>query len=65
MAVELGSEFGRRAPVTITPVAEGRLEIYLNGEKVFDRKEDGHYPGLDRLRQIKRVIRERLEGAPA
>jgi predicted Rdx family selenoprotein len=24
--------------VTLTPVGEGRFEIYLNGEQVYDRK---------------------------
>ena len=45
----------------MTPVGEVRLEVYLDGQKILDRKgEGGKYPGLDRVRQIKTILREKL-----
>jgi len=62
MATEIWHEFGEEAPVTIIPVGEGRLEVYANGEKLFDRKaEGGVYPEMKRVRQIKQEIKRQLE----
>ena len=62
MATEIWHEFGDDAPVTIIPVADGRLEVYANGEKLFDRKaEGGAYPEMKRVRALKQEIRKRLE----
>ena len=62
MATEIWHEFGDDAPVTIIPVADGRLEVYANGEKLFDRKaEGGAYPEMKRVRALKQEIRTRLQ----
>ncbi len=61
MATEIWHEFGAEAPVSLTPVAEGRLEVYAAGEKLYDRKEEGGaYPDMRRLRAIQEAIRQRL-----
>jgi predicted Rdx family selenoprotein len=63
MATEIWHEFGDDAPVTIIPVADGRLELYANGEKLLDRKaEGGAYPDMKRVRQLKQEIKKRLQG---
>ena len=47
--------------MTLTPVEDGRLEVYLDGETLFDRKaEDGKYPALDRVRDMKKAVRDRI-----
>ncbi len=62
MATEIWHDFNDDAPVTIIPVADGRLEVYANGEVLFDRKaEGGAYPEMKRVRQIKQQIKQRLE----
>ena len=62
MATEIWHDFGDDAPVTLIPVGGGRLEVYVNGEKLFDRKaEDGVYPEMKRVRQIKQEIKKRLD----
>ncbi len=62
MATEIWHDFGEDAPVTLIPVADGRLEVYANGEKLFDRKaEGGAYPEMKRVRAIKQEIGRRLE----
>ncbi len=59
MATEIWHDFGEDAPVTLIPVADGRLEVYAGGEKLFDRKgEGGAYPEMRRLREIKQQIKE-------
>ncbi len=61
MATEIWHDFAEDAPVTIIPVADGRLEVYANGEKLFDRKaEGGAYPEMKRVREIKQQIKARL-----
>jgi predicted Rdx family selenoprotein len=57
MATEIFHEFEADAPVTLIPVGGGRLEVYANSEKLFDRKaEGGIYPEMKRMREIKRQI---------
>ncbi len=64
MATEIWHDFAEDAPVTIIPVADGRLEVYANGEKLFDRKaEGGAYPEMKRVREIKQQIKRLLESA--
>lgn len=60
MATEIWHDFGEDAPVTLIPVANGRLEVRAGGEMLFDRKaEGGIYPDMKRVREIKAQI-ERL-----
>ena len=48
--------------ITLTPAGNGRLEVILDGEVLFDRKaEGGVYPGLDKVRAMKKAVREKLE----
>lgn len=65
MATEIFHEFEADAPVTLIPVGGGRLEVYANGEKLFDRKaEGGAYPEMKRVREIKREIQKRIDALP-
>jgi predicted Rdx family selenoprotein len=57
MAAEIWHEFGEQAPPSLTPVANGRLEVYAAGEKLYDRKDEGGaYPDMNRVRSIKQAI---------
>jgi len=38
MAAEICSGRNREVAVALTPVGQGRFEIYLNGEEVYNRK---------------------------
>ena len=61
MATEIWHEFADDAPVTLIPVADGRLEVWAGGDKLFDRKaEGGAYPEMQRVREIKRQIKQKL-----
>ena len=39
MAAQIAAGRNREVGVTLTPVGQGRFEIYLNGEQVYNRKE--------------------------
>ena len=66
MANEFFRAYGPDAAISLTPGANGRLEVYLDGEKIFDRKEeDGKYPDLKRVRELKAQIQEKLDAIPA
>ena len=46
--------------IKITPSGKGRLEVYLDGEKIFDRKEAGGFPDLSKVNELKMVISDKL-----
>ena len=47
--------------IKLTPSDSGRLEVYLDGYKIFDRKdEEGVYPNLSRANELKMVIAEKI-----
>ena len=66
MANEFFRAYGGDAAISLTPGANGRFEVYLDGEKIFDRKEEGNiFPELGRVREMKNVILAKLEAIPA
>ena len=46
--------------IKMTPSDKGRLEVYLDGDKIFDRKEDGKFPDLSRVNELKMAIAEKV-----
>ena len=66
MANEFFSTFAGDVAVSLTPGANGRFEVYMDGEKIFDRKEEGNiYPDLTVVRRLKKVVQTKLESIPA
>ena len=68
MATELSDGHIRETDITLTPVHEGRFEVYINGNKVYDRKEAGDKDFLPSLREIgkaKQVLRDAIGVEPA
>jgi predicted Rdx family selenoprotein len=66
VANEFFSTFNKEVAVSLTPGANGRFEVYLDGEKIFDRKEENNiYPDLSLVRRLKKVVQEKLESMPA
>jgi predicted Rdx family selenoprotein len=47
--------------IKLTPGDRGRLEVYLDGRKIFDRKEDGGYPNFTKVNELKLIIAETIE----
>lgn len=66
MANEFFRAYGPDAAISLTPGANGRFEVYLDGEKIFDKKEeDNSYPDLARVRKMKQVIQAKLDSLTA
>ena len=66
MANEFFRAFGGDVAISLTPGSNGRFEVYLDGEKIFDRKEDNNiYPDLGRVRKMKQVVQAKLETVSA
>lgn len=69
MANEFFAAYGNDVAITISPRDRGILEVFLDGEKIFDRRDEGNiYPDLARVRKMKEVISAKLanlEPAPA
>jgi predicted Rdx family selenoprotein len=63
LATEVSEGHIREIDITLTPVHEGRFEVYVNGTKVYDRKEAGDKDFLPSLREMgkaKQVLREAI-----
>ena len=67
MAAELSSINYRETAITLTPSDSGRFEVYLDGKKLYDRKEPGavdFLPALKEIHKIRETIREMFAGEP-
>jgi predicted Rdx family selenoprotein len=66
VANEFFSTFGGDVAISLTPGANGRFEVYLDGDKIFDKIEEGNvFPELKRVRDMKKVIQSKLVAVPA
>ena len=67
VAAELSSINYRETGITLTPAGKGAFQVFLNGKKMYDRKEPGavdFLPGLREIHKIRDAVREKL-GEPA
>jgi len=47
--------------IKLTPADRGRLEVYLDGDKIFDRKDaGGAYPDMTKANEMKMAIAEKI-----
>ena len=46
--------------IKLTPAGGGRFEINLDGDKIFDVKQDGGHPNLGKVNELKMVIAEKV-----
>jgi predicted Rdx family selenoprotein len=60
MANEFFRAYGPDVAVTISPRGQGIMEVFLDGEKIFDRKAEGIYPDLARVRKMKEKISAKI-----
>ncbi|MBE12219.1 MAG: hypothetical protein CL744_01230 [Chloroflexi bacterium] len=62
MASEMFAEGGKEVAIKMTPGVAGILQVYVDGDKIFDKKEeDGKFPDLPRVKQMRAIVRDRLE----
>ena len=68
MAAELASTNYRETAITFTPSDKGRFEVYVDGKKMYDRKEEGaidFLPALKEIHKIRDHVKEVITGQPA
>ncbi len=66
MATEFFAEGGKEVAIKITPGTAGILQVFVDGDKIFDKKEeDGQFPTLPRVKQMRAIIRDKLSVAVA
>ena len=67
MAAELCDGRVKETNIVLTPVGGGRFEVYLDGKKLYDRKEAGDKDFLASLREIRKIqdeLTKALDAAP-
>lgn len=65
MAMEFFAEGNRDIALTLTPGTHGALQVYVDGEKIYDKQaEQNQCPSLPRVQQMREVARARLASAP-
>ena len=62
MANEFFRHYGKDVAIAISPRGQGIMEVFFNGERIFDKKGEGNiYPDLKRVREMREVIDAKLE----
>ncbi len=47
--------------IKLTPADAGRLEVYLDGDKIYDVKDENRvYPNFTRVNELKMVVAEKM-----
>jgi predicted Rdx family selenoprotein len=67
VAAELSSINYRETSVTLTPAGKGTFEVYVNGKKMYDRKEPGavdFLPALKEIHKIRDTVRDLFAAEP-
>ena len=65
MATEFYATGGTDVAITLTPGDNGVLTVHVEGDKIFDKTEEGSHPNLDRVKELKAIVQERLTAAVA
>lgn len=61
MAAEFFEVGGSGVAITMTPGEDGILQVIVDGKKIFDKKkEDNRTPHLDRVKELKAIVRDKL-----
>jgi len=47
--------------IKLTPADGGRLEVYMDGDKIYDVKDENRvYPNFTRVNELKMVVAEKM-----
>ena len=69
MANEFFRHYGKDVAITISPRGQSIMEVFFNGERIYDKKGEGNvFPDLKRVREMLAFIKNKieiLEPAPA
>lgn len=66
MATEFYSVGGGDISITVTPGVAGVLTVTVDDETIYDKsQEGGETPHLNRVKELKAIVRERLSAVAA
>ena len=69
MANEFFRKFGPDVAVAISPRGQGIMEVFVDGERIYDKKGEGNvFPDLKRVRSMVQFVADKIEAlepAPA
>ena len=60
MANEIFAEGGADVAIKVTPAGGGLLQVYADGDKIYDKADEGDFPDLTRVKELRAAVRERL-----
>ncbi len=60
MANEIFAEGGADVAIKVTPAGGGVLQVYAGGDKIYDKADEGDFPDLTRVKELRAAVRERL-----
>ncbi len=67
MTNEFFVEAGSDIAIRIIPGVGGIFQVFADGEKIYDKngEENGVFPNLPRVKELRAIIREKLTAAVA
>ena len=66
MVNEIFAEGGRDVAIRVTPGVAGVLQVYADGDKIYDKADEGGaFPTLPRVKEMRAAVKERLAAVPA
>ena len=66
MVNELAAEGGKDVSIEVKPGVGGVLQVFVDGDKIYDKaEEDGQTPHLNRVKELRAVVRSRLDSLVA
>ena len=66
MVSEFFQAGGGDVAIRVTPGESGVLQVYVEGEKIYDKQEeDNQTPHLNRIKELKAIIKDRLAAGVA
>ena len=61
MVSEFFAAGGTDVAVRLNANDSGDLTVTVDGETIFDKKAEGGHPNLDRIKQMKALIKQKVE----
>jgi predicted Rdx family selenoprotein len=66
MVNEFVAEGGKDVAIEVKPGVGGVLQVFVDGDKIYDKKEeDGQTPHLNRVKELRAIVRDRLNSLAA
>ena len=60
MVSEFFSVGGSDLAIKLTPGESGVLTVVVDGEKIFDKQEEGSHPELNRIKELKAIVKDKV-----